>query len=284
MRKLACGVVMLVFAGALGMVDADELTPGSSPEQEAVPQEQAAAAAPPPAVAPFDAEQAKRHQEAWAKHLGVPVEVTNSVGMKLVLIPAGEFMMGSLESDKVALIGEKPQHRVRITKPFYLGAREVTQEQYEHVMGINPSHFSGGGKGADKVSHQDTRRFPVETVSWDDAVLFGDKLSAIPDERDARRTYRLPTEAEWEYACRAGTTTACHYGVFPHSGVFPPPILDSRLLSDHAWWGAFVISIHSAKRGRSASAIKMRTIGWCRDSSRDLYRILTSTAHLLTPF
>jgi formylglycine-generating enzyme required for sulfatase activity len=110
--------------------------------------------------------------------------------MKLTLIPAGEFMMGSPDSDKDAYPDEKPQHRVRITRPFYLGVYPVTQAEYERVMGGNPSYFTG-----------DANR-PVEQVSWDDAVEFCRKLS----EKEGR-TYRLPTEAEWEYACRAGSTT-----------------------------------------------------------------------------
>ena len=117
MRTCACSVV-LVLAGGLGMIDADEPMSGTRPEQQAAPQEQVAAqpptatqltivpsgSEPAPAVAPFDADQAKRHQEAWAKHLGIPVELTNSIGMKLVLIPPGEFMMGSAESAEETLM------------------------------------------------------------------------------------------------------------------------------------------------------------------------------------
>ena len=183
-------------------------------------QMEAARPALPPAIAPFDATKAKEHQEGWAKHLGVPVEITNSIGMKLVLIPPGEFMMGSpkelIEEElkrpdndqwyKEHLPGEGPQHRVRITRPFYLGTYLVTQEEYQRVMGTNPSEFSATGKGKDKVAGQDTKRFPVENVSWDDAVEFCRKLSEMPEEKAAGRTYRLPSEAQWEYACRAGST------------------------------------------------------------------------------
>jgi formylglycine-generating enzyme required for sulfatase activity len=117
-------------------------------------------------------------------------EITNSIGMKFKLIPAGEFMMGSPEDDPYKRANETPQHRVRITKPFYLGVHEVTQEQYEKVMEENPSHFKEPSR-------------PVERVSWDNATAFCAKLSAM----DTGFDYRLPTEAEWEYACRAGTTT-----------------------------------------------------------------------------
>ncbi|MCL4205664.1 MAG: SUMF1/EgtB/PvdO family nonheme iron enzyme [Pirellulaceae bacterium] len=154
---------------------------------------------PPLAVAPFDAAAARGHQQAWSRHLGVPVEVTNSIGIKLAFIPVGEFQMGSPDSDSDALNSEKPQHTVRITKPFYLGVTEVTQEQYERVMGANPSNFKG-------------THLPVERVSWEDAVDFCRKLSALPAERSAGRVYRLPTEAEWEYACRAGSKTKWSFG------------------------------------------------------------------------
>jgi formylglycine-generating enzyme required for sulfatase activity len=89
----------------------------------------------------------------------------------------------------------KPQHVVRITKPFYLSVTEVTQEQYQAVMGQNPTFF------------KDDPRRPVECVSWEDAVEFCGKLSGKEG-----RTYRLPTEAEWEYACRAGSTTKWSFG------------------------------------------------------------------------
>jgi len=123
-------------------------------------------------------------------------EQTNSIGMRFVLIPAGEFMMGSPDSDSEAEADERPQHRVRITKPFYLGVHEVTQEQYAAVMGNCP------WKGEPRV--KEGSDYPATYVSWGDAVAFCEKLSA----REGC-TYRLPTEAEWEYACRAGSTRSC---------------------------------------------------------------------------
>jgi formylglycine-generating enzyme required for sulfatase activity len=166
---------------------------------------------PPLAVAPFNATDAKGYQQAWARHLGQAVELTNSIGMKLVLIPAGDFQMGSPESESDR-DSDETQHRVRLTKPFYLGMHEVTQAEYERVMGTNPSAFSRSGDRSERVSGQDTSRFPVETVSWEEAVEFCRKLSAMPGERAAGRVYRLPTEAEWEFACRAGTTEPFHFG------------------------------------------------------------------------
>jgi formylglycine-generating enzyme required for sulfatase activity len=142
----------------------------------------------------------------------LPKRFTNSVGMKLVLIPAGKFMMGSPEDEKYRSDNEGPQHRVWITKPFYMGVYTVTQKQYKTVMGKNPSDFSAGGSRSVFVEGLDTDDFPVETVSWKDAQAFCKKLSALPAEKKAGRKYRLPTEAEWEYACRAGTTTPFHYG------------------------------------------------------------------------
>jgi formylglycine-generating enzyme required for sulfatase activity len=162
---------------------------------------------PPKAVAPFDSATARRRQEQWAAHLRVPLEVTNSTGMRLVLIPPGEFMMGPAVGDSGAFSDEQPQHKVRITSPYYLGATEVTREQYERVTGKKPSRFLGD------------LRLPVEQVSWEDAVDFCHKLSAKEGD-----TYRLPTEAEWEYACRAGTTTPWNCGAAEFE------------LAAHAWY------------------------------------------------
>jgi formylglycine-generating enzyme required for sulfatase activity len=199
--------------------------------------------APATAVAPFDAAKAKEHQRAWAKYLGVPVEITNSIGMRLILIPPGEFLMGSTP-EEIAwgtaegkksqapqeffdhLSSQAPQHRVRISRPYYLGVYPVTQAEYEQVTGVNPSSFTAQPidastfqpplndrdrqlrlDSAKRMAGQDTRRYPVETISWPDAADFCRRLSQMPGEQTARRVYRLPTEAEWEHACRAGTAT-----------------------------------------------------------------------------
>jgi formylglycine-generating enzyme required for sulfatase activity len=130
--------------------------------------------------------------------------VTNAVGIKLVLIPSNTFWMGSLETEPGRRPGEGPRREVTISEPFYLAVHPVTQGQYETVMGHNPSRFNrtcGGGPD-----------FPVESVTWEEAVAFTTKLGALPEEKQAARTYRLPTEAEWECACRAGTTTAYSCG------------------------------------------------------------------------
>jgi formylglycine-generating enzyme required for sulfatase activity len=117
---------------------------------------------------------------------------TNKLGMRFVLIPAGQFLMGSPESEKGRQWNEK-RHRVIISKAFYMGETEVTQGQWEKLVGFNPSSFSKLGK-----------TYPVDTVSWNECVEF----IRVLNEWEHTNKYRLPTEAEWEYACRAGSTTA----------------------------------------------------------------------------
>jgi formylglycine-generating enzyme required for sulfatase activity len=120
--------------------------------------------------------------------------------------------MGSPRTEDDRAVDEGPQHEVRITRELLVGIYPVTQEEYKEVMGSNPSHFSASGVGSSGVKEMSTSKFPVEQVSWHDAVKFCERLSALKDEKAARRTYRLPTEAEWEYACRAGTTTPFNCG------------------------------------------------------------------------
>jgi len=146
-----------------------------------------------------------------AREKGLTVDLGNGVTMELVLIPAGSFMMGSPDSDPDASSLEKPPHEVTITKPFYLGKYEVTQDQWEAVMGSNPSRRKG-------------RQNPVEIVSWNDCQTFISKLN----ERSASNgvKFGLPTEAQWEYACRAGTTTRFSFGD------------DTAALGEYAWYDA----------------------------------------------
>jgi formylglycine-generating enzyme required for sulfatase activity/predicted Ser/Thr protein kinase len=132
--------------------------------------------------------------------------LTNSIGMKLTYIPPGTFSMGSPKEEKDRS-EEEEQHEVELTKGFYLGVYEVTQEEYENLMSENPSEFSSKGDGKAKVAGVDTSRFPVERVSYEDAVKFCAKLSEMPEEKQKKRVYRLPTEAEWEYACRGGAAS-----------------------------------------------------------------------------
>ena len=123
-----------------------------------------------------------------------PKEFTNSIGMKFVWIPPGNFQMGSPKEEKVRQ-NHETQHKVTLTKGFYMGVYTVTHEQWKNVMGNNPSFFKG------------EKNLPVENLSWEDCQEFIKKLG----EKD-KKEYRLPTEAEWEYACRAGTTTPFHFG------------------------------------------------------------------------
>ena len=198
---------------------------------------------PPLAIAPFDADQAKSHQEAWAEYLDVPIErdidLSADVKLTLMLIPPGEFLMGSSEEEqkcfvektistttKWAITTEGPQHRVRITKPFYLGRHEVTRGQFRQF--VKDTHYRtdaerDGKGGIARVNGQPAEdpRFtwsadlgfpqtddgPVVNVSWNDATRFCQWLST----KQVGMKFVLPSEAQWEYACRAGTTKPWHY-------------------------------------------------------------------------
>ncbi len=133
-------------------------------------------------------------QTRRAKNTQYVYELGKGVRLELVHIPAGEFMMGSPATEKGRYDDEGPQHKVKIARPFAMGKYPITQAQYEAIMGKNPSHFKGAQR-------------PVETVSWDECNEFRKRLS----ERLGVE-FKLPSEAQWEYACRAGTTTAYSFG------------------------------------------------------------------------
>lgn len=120
---------------------------------------------------------------------------SNSLGMEFVLIPAGSFLMGSPPNEPFRDQDES-QHKVILTKPFYIQTTEVTQGQWKALMGQNPSYFKGCGD-----------RCPVERVSWFDCQRFVERLNQKGEGR-----YRLPKESEWEYVCRGGTSSAFHWG------------------------------------------------------------------------
>jgi formylglycine-generating enzyme required for sulfatase activity len=145
----------------------------------------------------------KEVAESRKAQASLPSEFTNSLGMPFRLIPAGKFLMGDSGS----------QHEVILTRPFYMGMYPVTQGEYERVIGRNPSHFKGD-------------RHPVECVSWEDAMAYIERLNSISEEKSLGRRYRLPTESEWEYACRAGSTSAYCFGE------------EESLLGDYAWYGS----------------------------------------------
>jgi formylglycine-generating enzyme required for sulfatase activity len=166
--------------------------------------------APPPAMAPFDAAQARAHQEAWAKYLGVPVEFANTSGMKFQLISPGTFTMGSSPKEiehALSLVGdgwemdripvEGPAREVEITQPFYMGVTEVTVGQFRQF--VEEAKYVVGDDRWKQPGFDQFDDYPVVFVSWDDAVAFCAWLS-----KKEGKTYRLPTEAEWEYSCRAG--------------------------------------------------------------------------------
>lgn len=179
-----------------------------------------------PAVAPFRPEQAREFQNVWAKHLNVDVQTANSIGMKLSLIPPGEFLMGATDDDRDAQPQEKPPHNVRLTKPFFLGTTEVTVGQFRRFVEATNyvTQAESDGQGAFDVSQKIRRRnyvwsklsevgqvssdeHPVRCVSWEDARQFCEWLS-----KTEGRVYRLPTDAEWEFACRAGTQARYSFG------------------------------------------------------------------------
>jgi len=146
---------------------------------------------------------------AWgAEKEGTPeksitVDLGGGVKMDLVLIPAGSFRMG-YEKDEG---DHRPVHEVKIPKPFYMGKYEVTQEQWQAFMGSNPSEFKGP-------------KNPVDAVTWNDCQAFLKKLN----DRVGRGKFTLPSEAEWEYACRAGSDTEYFFGD------------DEKLLGEYAWY------------------------------------------------
>jgi formylglycine-generating enzyme required for sulfatase activity len=196
-------------------------------------------------------------------------QITNSIGMKLVLIPKGEFMMGSSESaEETAAFfsktygenglkadlfkNEHPQHRVRITKPFYLGAYHVTRGQFrqfvkdtgyktEAEMGENPGGYGWNPDTKEfgfnekdswrKAGFEQTDEHPVVNVDWNDAMAFCKWLS-----KKEGKTYRLPTEAEWEYACRAGTTTRYYSGDDPETLATVGNVADATFKAKFPHW------------------------------------------------
>jgi len=196
------------------------------------------------AVVPFDAEAAKKYQRQWADFLNVAPAGVNSVGMQLVLIPAGEFTMGTPAKDLEALVkaqttesnkklvqSEGPQHRVRLTQPFYLACHEVTIAQYKQFVTatghktVAETDKDGGyaydmdGKGVhDKKynwrfpGYEPKDEEPVTNVAYADVLAYLEWLNRKEGGSKESPLYRLPTEAEWEFACRGGAATKYHFG------------------------------------------------------------------------
>lgn len=151
-----------------------------------------------------------------------PREIVNSLGMRLVRIEPGKFTMGSPETQPGRQEREHA-HEVEITRAFYLGMYEVTQAEYRAVLIANPSHFGHQERRESLTAGQRFDRHPVDSVTWHDAVRFCEELSNRDAEQKAGRRYRLPTEAEWEYACRAGGTGIWAWGD------------ERKLLPEFAW-------------------------------------------------
>ena len=244
-------------------------------------------AEPPLAKAPFTAEQAAEFQKEWAEATGQDAVCTNSIGMKLVLLPPGEFTMGrTMEQfeELLALVEADPEmrknrggfiawsmlmmpaHRVRITKPFYVGAHEVTVGQFrkfceesgyktEAEQGLNHGKPYKGGRVmstwrkpmAWRKDYKQSDDDPVLQLGWVDCVAFCEWLS----EKEGR-PYGIPTEAEWEYACRAGTTTPWHFG---------GPDSIEKVAHEYAWWSD----------GTQAKHDRPRVVGKGRPNAFGLY-------------
>ncbi len=264
----------------------------------------------PVAKAPFDTDQARAHQALWAKRLGTTVTSTNSLGTTMVLIPPGEFLMGSSDEQIEAALKmadelridqrtqdricnqERPQHRMLLTGPYLLAATEVTIAQFRtfvtatayqteaEVLGTGNS--AATEKAAPKERNGFTWRSPgfaqreaaaVSQVSWNAAVVFCNWLSKREKRtpsyhRDAKNNwvldarskgYRLPSEAQWEFACRAGTTTQFHFGD------------GHKTLSKYAWFnfksGSNPVRTVGSKQPNAFGLYDMHgNIGeWCQD-------------------
>jgi formylglycine-generating enzyme required for sulfatase activity len=249
---------------------------------------------PPAALAPFDAVQAKQYQSQWATYLGTTVDSANSIGMRLVLIPPGEFHMGSSTGRPP---DATPRHRVRLARPFLMGAHEVSQGQFAafvaatgHVTDAerqpekrlwNPD--AGGWLDTSGYSWRDPgfaqdEDHPVALVSWTDAAAFCDWLCGKEG-----RSYRLPTEAEWEYCYRAGSTAKWYCGDNLNQLGLVANIADESLKQSHpncprtgAWNDGHVFTAPLGSLGSNAFGLcdmAGNVYEWCYDwYQRDYYR------------
>jgi len=185
-----------------------------------------------------------KEQIAEAKKLGVPVAFENSVGMKFVLAPSGQFMMGSAEDEVGRYPVEGPQHKVTIGKAFYVSIHQTTQGNWTAVVGTKPWDEKKGAK--------DDPANVINWVNWNDATEFCEKLS-----KKEKQTYRLPSEAEWEYTCRAGSTTRYCYG----------DDLKLEKLGEYAWFGK------DGWWGRPADDLYVRPPGLKKPNAWGLYDV-----------
>ena len=214
---LAFSLVFFLSVGIFGLGgceskdETNESSIGSYPDQSVLSNDDEAGDSPIYTAWPFDADEALRRQEETAETLDIPIEHENEIGMMFRLIPAGEFMMGSPEEEEDRRDDES-LHQVEITRAFYLGVCEVTKAEWEAIMETTPWEAKAySAEGAD---------YPATYVHSQNALEFCRRLST-----QEGKTYRLPTEAEWEYACRAGSSTAFCCGDSDSS------------LGEYAWYG-----------------------------------------------
>lgn len=253
---------------------------------------------PPLAVAPFSEVAAHDHQSAWQNHLGLPVTYTNAVSMPLRLIPPGKFQMGSTDAeaadlvrqldqqggsdfDKFVATSAGPRHDVEISRPFYMSQYEVTVEQFQKFTeetGYVPSaEKSGDAKFTWKsfMPTSDLEKQPVCGVSWDDAHAYCVWLTERCKNDQFNITYDLPTEAQWEYACRAGSDLLWSFGD------------EEGILEEFAVYGQKGIPLPSHVGIRRQNAFGLFDMHgnvdeWCRDwHNRDAYTRLPSIDPIL---
>lgn len=198
-----------------------------------------------------------------------PESIINSVGISLIRIPGGKFTMGS-PPEESGRDADENLHDVSIPKSFYLGVYEVTQGEYSRLTGSNPSYFNSASTMDQSLA------LPVERVTWEEAAEFCRRLSELPQERSARRVYRLPSEAEWEYACRAGSSTAFCFGD------------DVHRLADYAWYAANSKGVTHPVGSRTPNIWGLHDMHgnvweWCSDWYSDYPKGETLRAELKQP-